>query len=198
MNKHTAYRLLLASSLLLPTMGHAEPNLSAINVYGGAGLVSSRFNANETQLSATFDPGNTASYDNSNSSLALFIGYQFDTHLAMQISYSDIGDIVLSNGSLKQSLFGTEILNMSAVITYPVNNDLGLFGKIGAFAWDQDIADTSIDSNSGEGISYGAGLDYNLYGSKERYLRLEWDHYDFDDVFIDTVDTATLSLVFQF
>ena len=198
MNQHTAYSLALAACLLLPTMGHAELSYPPVNVYAGVGLVNSRYNTNDKQLSATFDTGGTATYDSSNSSMAMFAGYRFDTYLALQLSYSDIGEIIQNDAALKQSLFGTDVVNISAVMTYPVTAGLGIFGKLGAFSWELDIADPADYSTSGAGISYGAGLDYNLYGSNQRHLRLEWDHYDFNEIFIDSVDTATLSLVFQF
>jgi hypothetical protein len=40
------------------------------------------------------------------------------------------------------------------------------------------------------------GLDINVYGDKSRQLRIQWNRYQYDGVFIDTNDTFILKLPF--
>ena len=60
--------------------------------------------------------------------------------------------------------------------------------------------DESVDSSVGDGVdlTYGVGMDIDLYGGEERKLRIKWKRFEFDDVYLSSADLITLGLLFQF
>ena len=62
------------------------------------------------------------------------------------------------------------------------------------------LAHVYVDSTleSGEGFLYGAGVNINIYNNKDRMLRVEWEHHEFDNITLDNVDTVSVSAIFQF
>ena len=51
---------------------------------------------------------------------------------------------------------------------------------------------------SGQGLLYGAGFDVNIYSSKERIMRIEWEHHEFDQITLNSADTISVSAIFNF
>jgi hypothetical protein len=45
---------------------------------------------------------------------------------------------------------------------------------------------------------WGLGADINLYGGNERKLRVEWDYYKPDNVYVKNINSLTANLVFFF
>ena len=55
-----------------------------------------------------------------------------------------------------------------------------------------DISESSgnlYTINNAVDLTYGIGMDVNLYGHRSRQLRFQWNHYEYDGVFINNSDT---------
>ncbi len=88
---------------------------------------------------------------------------------------------------------------MTVGLSQPLSNSINGFGRIGVHLWDVSKG-TNNDNSLGNAVdlTYGLGLDINVYGDRSRQMRLQWNHYNYDGVYIDSNDTFSLSLLFLF
>jgi hypothetical protein len=79
-----------------------------------------------------------------------------------------------------------------------VTERIRLFGRIGTHFWDISESSGALNTiNNAVDLTYGLGVDINIYGDRSRQLRLQWNHYEYDGVFIDNGDIISVSLLFQ-
>lgn len=129
----------------------------------------------------------------------MFGGYQFDNHLAIESTYVVVGDVVARNDGVSRKLFSTEGLTVSGVLRQDVKEHVTLFGKLGGYFWDvTDAQHNPGRSSDGMDLTYGVGADINIYGNKSRRVRVQWNRYGYDDVFIKQADVATIGALFMF
>ncbi len=131
------------------------------------------------------------------SSIKLFGGFR-KNNLGFEIAYHDLG-------KQEESSFGTtasvEItgLEFSGVGYLSVSPTFDLFGKIGLFSWDADIALTGFRGVSVDGsdLIFGLGAQYNP--SDKISIRLEYQTttLDVNDVDFDT-DVISIGVAFNF
>ncbi len=130
-----------------------------------------------------------------------FLGYRFDEILAVQCDFVGGGSIRVNDNGVNKKLFDPFLFSVSAVLNKPISENLNAFGKLGGTFWTLSQPLTSAQSltvDNGFGLSFGAGVDFNLYGGKERMIRLEWNHYKMDDVLIKSADSLTIAGIFNF
>lgn len=90
-------------------------------------------------------------------------GYQLNRNFAAELGYTHLGEF----GGTK-----VNALELVGVGLFPINNQFGIYGKLGGHH--SEAKDGG--SESGNGLTYGAGLQFDL--SPNLGLRGEWQRYD--------------------
>jgi OOP family OmpA-OmpF porin len=105
----------------------------------------------------------------------LFGGYQFNRFLGAEAAWVDLGKVSDNGASAR-----TKGLTVSGVGSIPLGASFSMFGKLGAFFWDQDTRfGGSSNNDTGTDITWG-------YGATARFLdnrlgiRIEWERYESD------------------
>lgn len=111
----------------------------------------------------------------------IYLGGMVSPYVGVEVGYAHLGDSERNGGRLR-----AQGLNLSLVGHLPVGQTFDVFGKVGTtYGWtDTDAAaGTGVNTGSerGFGVSYGAGLAFNL--SRNWAAVLEWDRtrYRFAD-----------------
>ena len=147
--------------------------------YAGVGVGQSNFDGCGVVGSACFDDSDT--------SLKVFGGYQFTPNWGLEVGFVDHGKV--SSGATSIDVSGFEVVGVG---TFPINPQFSLFGKLGFFNWDADLRTpgTSL-SDSGTDLTLGLGVQYRF--TKNLFGRAEWQRYDEVDI-----DVLGISVIFKF
>ena len=189
--------IVLAAALLMSARSAFAEEKQRIGFYFGAGLSQTSLVANQQNLAVAYSTNPQSTFETSGFGLELMGGIKIDQHLAFEIAYTDIGSIALDNGITQQKVFSADLINVSAVLSHPLTDDIDAFGKLGVSLW--ETYDNDLNTmDSGNGLLYGAGLDINVYGSDSRTLRIEWKHQEYDNIILSSADTVSISAVFNF
>ncbi len=166
----------------------------------GVGLGSSSFELNEPGLISKYSSVTTTSnITDSATALTIFGGIEFDEYLSLNTDLLILGDITSSQGGLKTKLFDVSSIAITADLSQPLSESITGFVRLGIHSWDISEGDDNSSSiDTAVDLTYGLGLNINIYGDKSRQIRVQWNRYEYDGVFIDTSDTVTLSLMFLF
>jgi OOP family OmpA-OmpF porin len=168
---------------------------------GGGGQSRAKNPATCSDLQAIFDPsfgaGSPFSCNSNDTSTGwkLFAGYQITPNLAAEVGYVDLGNFKVSaSGSvnlLQATASGSDKANgisLDAVGTLPINQEFGLIGRIGIFAWRLDATAivsaqgapggpvSTEDKPTGTSLDFGAGVKYDLnknFGVRAEYQRFQ-------------------------
>lgn len=124
----------------------------------------------------------------------IYVGGKFNHWLGMELGYANFGKMDRSGGQTK-----SQGVNLSLVGTLPLSETFKAFGKVGTtYGWtdiDADVGRTGDDK--GFGLSYGAGLGYDI--SPTTQVVVEWDRHDFNYVGGDAaVDMYSVGMKFRF
>jgi len=124
-----------------------------------------------------------------NSAFGVFGGYSFNPNVAVELGYTDLG-------TAASSIIKFTALEVSAVGTLPINDQISIFGKLG-------MANTT---EKGLGLTgtrtaptYGLGGQFNV--NPNIGIRLGWEHYGFGDgYYFNQGDASLVSVagVFKF
>lgn len=122
-----------------------------------------------------------ADYDDEDTSLSLFGGYQFNRYFAIEGGYIDLGEIEPGSGGASLE---ADTLHVSAIGMYPVNDRLSLYGKAGLHSWDADTGLAVLDGeDSSTDLTYGAGAQYRFtdrFSLRAELVRFQMEDVDFD------------------
>lgn len=194
--------------------------------YIGAGAGQSKAgNAGScSDLNGVFLPGFDCTSNDTSTGWKLFAGYQFNPYLALEGGYVDLGNFKISasgnfagpplppgpgtaSGSDKASGF-----SFDAVGTLPINEQFGLIGRLGLFAWTLDasatasqtnavptLSATSSDKPSGTSLDYGVGVKYDF--NSVAAVRAEYQRFKNignDNTGKSDIDLISASLLYRF
>jgi len=130
-------------------------------------------------------------YDDQDTALSLFGGYQFNRWFALEGGYIDLGEIEpnRAGASLEADTF-----YVAAVGTIPVNDAFAVYGKVGVHRWNADTGLAVLGGDdSGTDATYGVGAQYRF---NERFaLRAELSRFELGDA---DVDVAQVQARFDF
>jgi OOP family OmpA-OmpF porin len=115
--------------------------------------------------------------DNTDNSVHLSVGSMVGNFWGVELGYLDMGRIERGGGSTR-----AQGLNLSLLGKAPVWQSIGVFGKVGATYGRTDtsaLAGSGLATGSarGFGLSYGAGVSYDL--TPRLSATLGWDSHDF-------------------
>ncbi|MCF6259516.1 MAG: porin family protein [Gammaproteobacteria bacterium] len=165
--------------------------------YAGVGVSTTDLTFNEANLSAAYAGGTDASFRQGGNTFKLFAGHQFDPFLGVEMGVISFGEIVMDTRLRQNNVFTANALYVDAVVTQPVHKNIDVQAKLGTSFWSlMDNDDNEIES--GQGLTYGVGVNIDLYGSDERTLLIEWERYNFSGVALKEADSVSASIKFRF
>lgn len=123
-------------------------------------------------------------------SFSLFLGYQFNDYVALELGYTTTGELTIGTvAPIAASAFVDAKGGKLALLPQiPIGTLGAIFGKIGVFAADTEIgADapalgfSARDSGTTGALVYGIGGAINL--GRNVSVRVEWERLSFDKAF---------------
>ncbi|MFV2032588.1 MAG: outer membrane beta-barrel protein [Gammaproteobacteria bacterium] len=195
MKKQYRNTALAAMLMLLPLGALAQEGRFSLAV----GLGNSQFDLNEPGLVSNFSTVTSASsFSDSVTSFSFFVGYQLDQYLSLESEFVSVGDVTATEAGLTSKLFDVSTLSITVALSNQLSERIRVFGRMGAHFWDISESSGSLNTiNNAVDLTYGLGVDINIYGDRSRQLRLQWNHYEYDGVFIDGGDIISANLLFQ-
>lgn len=182
-------RSFLAVAVLLPVLLVTAPAARADSeLYGGIGIGYSTFSVDAID------------FEGSALATRQFIGFRYGDYVGLEAGYINFGTVndriidVPGQVTLNQGI-ETWGYNLSLIGTYPLNEELYAFGKLGAIRWDSEVELQGFPrllKDDGDGLIGGIGLDYR--GTGRFRLRIEGELVDID--FADTWWVATISVIY--
>ncbi|MFY0676549.1 MAG: porin family protein [Neptuniibacter sp.] len=147
----------------------------------------------QTEVDYVPEAGATVT-DDSDTSWKIFGGYNINENFAVEVAYQDLGDnsaVVLG----QPTYIDGDALSISLVGKLPINDQFGLFGKLGYADVEADADVPSINASvsaSDSDVLYGIGAVYSVTEAVD--VRLEWEHIDL----ADEIDTVSLGVSYNF
>ena len=126
--------------------------------------------------------------DGKDNAFKIFGGYMFNRHFGIEGAYVDLGEVSYSGDFFGTPVTGGRVeltgFNVSAVGSYPVNEQFSVFGKVGLFLWDAEANDTTGGApfsakQDGTDLSFGVGVGYHF--TRNLGVRAEWEMFKTDD-----------------
>jgi OOP family OmpA-OmpF porin len=118
-----------------------------------------------------------------NSAFGVFGGYSFNPNVAVELGYTDLGTVAA--GNIKFTAF-----EVSAVGTFPINQQFSIYGKLGMASTKEEGGGLSGTRSA---ATYGLGGLFNA--TPNIGVRLGWEHYGFGDGTIWAEGDASLAYV---
>ncbi len=167
--------------------------------YLGVGLGHSSFELNESNIVADFvNLSNPNRFTDSASAFSLYGGMALDEYLSLEFDILLSGDIAARENNRTIKLFDASTIAITAMLSKTVTENTTLFGRFGAHMWDISESSGNLNTiNNAVDITFGLGADINIYGSRSRQLRVQWNHYEYDGIYIDSNDIFSISLLFK-
>ena len=160
--------------------------------YGGLGLGLVNFSVNKGSVPAL---SATSSVNSNSYNLNAFAGYQFDPFLGFELDYLGGGSVTASSLGQTSKLFNVALTTISATMGTPLNDNVRIYAKLGGTFW-KFSSQRSVAMNDGFGPSAGLGVDVNLYGNSERKLRIEYNYYHLDNVYVKNAGSLNINAIF--
>ena len=196
MNKLTRY-LTLPSVLILLSINSAA---AYGPFYLSLGVGNSDFQLNEAGIVASSSALSTSSeFNDSSTAFSLYGAMQLDQYLSLEADLLIAGDITAIEAGQVIKLFDVTTLALTLALSKQFGKRTRLFTRFGAHFWDisESFGDLNTIDNATD-ITYGIGMDINLYGDRSRQFRIQWNHYEYDGVFIKDSNTLSLNILFMF
>lgn len=164
---------------------------SQLGWYVGGELGSAKTKVNKSDVDRFFRQSNidasAISVDDSDMGWSAFAGYQFNTYLALEVGYLDLGErsVDLNGRSTDTAAFFDNVehiypqsakgLKANVVGSYPLTEDIKVSGKVGFFDWRgkyrtyENTALRGSDKVSDTDFWYGLELNYRLNNNWQAY-----------------------------
>jgi OmpA-OmpF porin, OOP family len=163
-------------AVLLALAGAATPAYSQdAGWYAGIGL-------GQSKASCTGLSGTGIGCDDTDASLGLYGGYQFNRYLGIELGYADLGEVNASGPGTTASV-GAKGFELSGTATLPFSQEFAGYAKLGVFRWDLDASAWGTAgraftvSESGTDLTYAMGVKYDFPGSGVG-VRAQWQRYN--------------------
>lgn len=131
--------------------------------------------------------------DDNDTGWKLFGGYNLSENFAVEGAWVDLGEVSASVGA---TALGVELdgFVIDAKATLPINDQFGIFGKLGFIMWNADgTGAASGTDDDGTDFAFGLGAQYML--TDQFGLVGEWERFDLDG---DDVDLLSIGAMMKF
>ena len=163
--------IISAASMMVPAVGYAQQAQDR-GLYAGVSLGQSDVQDGCDGLTGV--PG--VSCDDSDSAWKLFGGYRLTPNFAVELGYTNLGEISATGFGVNVSAEATA-WELVGVGSFPINNQFSIYGKLGMYR-----AETELNSNVGvsadesnTGLTFGIGAAYSF--TRSMSVRAEWQKY---------------------
>lgn len=182
-------RKLLIGALLCAPL--ATVHAASVQLGAGAGVSTYHFEVDGDDFSGSLEVDGMGAR-----SLSAFLGARFNPHLAVELSYIDLGENEASVDGDRET-FGVDGFAVSVLGLAPLTDSLSVYGRVGMYDWDLEV-EVNGDSFKEDGRDALAGLGFEATFN-QAFLRAELTRYFLraDGATLDT-DNASLSLGFRF
>jgi OOP family OmpA-OmpF porin len=138
------------------------------------------------------------SCDEKDNAYSIYGGGMFNNNVGFELGYIDMGRIERAGGNTKAHGF-----NVSLLGRVPVNQTLGFFGKVGTTYGRTSVSSAAgsgvtAGSESGFGLSLGAGLSFDFNDKWSAVLQWERHDFKFSGTGRDNVDATSVGLKYRF
>jgi hypothetical protein len=162
------------------------------------GIGNSSFQLNEAGIIASYGALTSSSqFNDSATAFSLFGAMQLDEYLSLETDLLIAGDVTATESGQVFKLFDVTTLAVTLALSKQLGERTRLYARLGGHFWSisESFGNLYTIDNAVD-ITYGIGMDINLYGDRSRQLRIQWNHYEYDGVFIDDSETLSLSVLF--
>jgi OOP family OmpA-OmpF porin len=140
------------------------------------------------------------SCDDSDTAWKIIGGYQVNRNFALELGYTDLGEVSASGGGLNASIESSawELVGLGIL---PLANRFSLFGKAGLFRSESDLNISGIanESETNTGLTFGVGAMFDVTSNVS--VRAEWQRYQDvggGDTGEADVDVMSVGALFRF
>jgi OmpA-OmpF porin, OOP family len=135
--------------------------------------------------------GPGVSCDDKDTAWRILGGYQFNRNFAVEVGYSDLGEVSASGPGGSASIESTAI-EVVAVGMLPIADRFSLYGKIGMYRGETDATAPGVSvSESNTDLTFGVGVRYDI--TKNLGVRAEWQRYG--DIGGDSIGEADVDVI---
>lgn len=181
---------------LLLALPAAAQNLGGFYIGGGLGQSDAKDGCDGIS-----GPG--VSCDSEDTAWRLFGGYQLNTNLALELGYTDLGELSATGPGGSASAEATA-LELSALGMFPIAEGFSLYGKAGVYRGEVDsrasIAGLSASaSEDNTDFTLGAGVQFDM--TRNVALRGEWQRYmdmGGEETGESDVDVLSVNVLYRF
>jgi OOP family OmpA-OmpF porin len=140
--------------------------------------------------------------DGKGSAFKLLTGYMFTPYLGIESAYVHLGDLTYSGQFGVLPVSGGKVeatgLTLALLGSYPLTQELSLFGKLGLFLWEWTARDATAGqpfatAEDGSDLSFGVGLSYGF--GRRWAVRAEWERFQLNDA---DADLLSVGVVWRF
>ena len=167
---------LALAALGLPAL--AQSPLTGFYLGGSVGLAEARSVCNATWLPAGTTIGGC---DKDDIGWKVYGGYQFTPHWGAEVGYIDFGKQRwgVAIGGVTPAIAEAEAKawQLAATGTFPITPEFGVFGKLGIYRSDIDVAAAGI-SASGRSTDYMWGVGGKWNFGRNWSMRIEWERFN--------------------
>jgi OOP family OmpA-OmpF porin len=122
--------------------------------------------------------GTGVSCDDKDTTWRILGGYQLNKHLAVELGYTDLGEVSASAGTASATIEAT-VWEVVAVGSWPFTPNFSAYGKLGLYRGETDFS-TNIpgfgnESESNTDMTYGIGVRFDF--TKNLGVRAEYQIY---------------------
>lgn len=166
--------------------------------YLGLGVGQSSFEFNDPNIIADYTQlSNASRIKDDATAFSFYGGIPFDEYLSLEFDFVLAGDISAKEANRNRKLFDVSALAITAMLSKPISENSRFFGRLGAHLWDISKSSGNLDTiNNAVDLTFGFGIDINVYGDKSRQLRVQWNHYEYDGIYLEDSDIVSVSLLF--
>ncbi len=106
-------------------------------------------------------------------------GYQFNRNLAVEVGYSNLGEVSVNAGGLGAATIEATAIEVVAVGIMPLANQFSVYAKLGMYRGEADQSGSGIfvasASESNTDLTFGVGVKYDI--TRNLGVRAEWQRY---------------------
>ena len=191
--------LFFSMVMIISIVNSASSFASKPGYYLGLGVGQSSFGFNKPNIVADYPQLSSSSrIKDDATAFSFYGGIPFDEYLSLEFDFVLAGDISAKEANRNRKLFDVSTLAITAMLSKPLSENSRFFGRLGAHLWDISESSGNLDTiNNAVDLTFGFGMDINIYGDTSRQLRVQWNHYEYDGIYLEDSDVVSVSLLFE-
>ena len=178
------------------SLAAAAPALAADNgFYVGGSAGTTKWNIGPSDILTT------GSIDNNDTAYKIFGGYDFTKNWGVELGYADLGKYEFNGTYGGVSVRGDVKITAYTLVgvgTFPITDELAVFGKLGMYSWDAKASASSGSINgsatgTGSNALYGLGMKFNF--NDHLSMRGEYERFHDTD---NPIDVFSVGVAYKF